>query len=60
MSYRITLSIPQPLAARIEERRGDESVQDYALAAIRVAMYGSSAGRRYAPRSRGCMPPYAH
>jgi hypothetical protein len=42
MSVRITLSIPEPLAARIEERRGDQSLQDYVLAALRAAVYGSS------------------
>jgi len=43
MSLRITLSIPQALAARIAERRGDQSVQEYALSALRAAVYGSSA-----------------
>ena len=43
MSVRITLSIPAPLAERIEERRGDVSLQDYALAALRAAVYGSDA-----------------
>ena len=43
MSLRITLSIPEALAERIEERRGDASVQDYVLAALRAAVYGSSA-----------------
>jgi hypothetical protein len=43
MSQRITLSIPEPLAARIEEHRGDQSLQDYALAALRAAVYGSTA-----------------
>jgi hypothetical protein len=42
MSLRITLSIPTPLAERIEERRGDESVQEYVLAALRTAIHGSS------------------
>ena len=43
MSLRITLSIPTPLAERIEERRGDETVQEYVLAALRAAVHGSSA-----------------
>jgi glutamine synthetase len=43
MSVRITLSIPDPLAARIEERRGDQNVQDYVLAALRAAVHGSDA-----------------
>ena len=43
MSLRITLSIPEPLAERIEERRGDQTVQDYVLAAIRAAVHGSTA-----------------
>ena len=43
MSLRITLSIPTPLAERIEERRGDESVQEYVLAALRATVHGSSA-----------------
>ena len=42
MSLRITLSIPVPLAERIEERRGDESVQEYVLSALRAAVHGSS------------------
>jgi hypothetical protein len=42
MSVRITLSIPEALAARIEERRGDASLQDYVLATLRAAVYGSS------------------
>jgi hypothetical protein len=42
MSTRILLSIPSALAERIEERRGDQSMQDYALAALRAAVYGSS------------------
>ena len=43
MSVRITLSIPEALAERIEERRGDQSLQDYVLAALRAAVYGSTA-----------------
>jgi tRNA(Ile2) C34 agmatinyltransferase TiaS len=43
MSIRITLSIPDPLAARIEERRGDQNLQDYVLAALRAAVHGSDA-----------------
>jgi hypothetical protein len=43
MSVRITLSIPEALAERIEERRGDASVQDYVLAALRAAVHGSDA-----------------
>jgi hypothetical protein len=30
------------MSVRIEERRGDQSLQDYVLAAIRAAVYGSS------------------
>ncbi len=43
MSVRITLSIPDALAERIEEQRGDQSLQDYALAALRAAVFGSDA-----------------
>ena len=43
MSIRITLSIPGALAARIEEKRGDVSLQDYVLAALRAAVHGSDA-----------------
>ena len=43
MSLRITLSIPSALAERVEEHRGDQTVQDYVLAAIRAAVYGSTA-----------------
>ena len=43
MSVRITLSIPEALAARIEERRGDQNLQDYVLAALRAAVHGSDA-----------------
>jgi hypothetical protein len=43
MSLRITLSIPTALAERIEERRGDASVQDYVLSALRAAVHGSTA-----------------
>lgn len=43
MSVRITLSIPHPLAERIEEQRGDQSLQDFALAALRAAVFGSDA-----------------
>lgn len=43
MSLRITLSIPTPLAERIEEHRADESVQEYVLSALRAAVHGSNA-----------------
>jgi hypothetical protein len=43
MSLRITLSIPTALAERIEEHRGDASVQEYVLSALRAAVHGSSA-----------------
>ena len=43
MSVRITLSIPDALAERIEEQRGDQSLQDFALAALRAAVFGSDA-----------------
>ena len=42
MSQRITLSIPTALAERIQERRGDQSVQEYVLSALRAAVHGSS------------------
>jgi hypothetical protein len=43
MSTRILLSIPSALAERIEERRGDQSLQEYVLSALRAAVHGSSA-----------------
>ena len=41
MSHVIKLSIPDELAGRIEEQRGDRTVQEFTLAALRSAVYGS-------------------
>ena len=42
MSTPVRIYIPDALADRIEEKRGDQSVQEYTLAALRSAVHGSA------------------
>ena len=41
MSTPVRIYIPDELAARIEQKRGDQSLQEYTLAALRSAVHGS-------------------
>jgi hypothetical protein len=41
MSQRLTIYIPNELAVRIEQQRGDQSQQEFTLAALRSAVHGS-------------------
>lgn len=37
----VRISLPEPLAARIDAQRGEDDVQDFILAALRDKVYGS-------------------
>jgi hypothetical protein len=41
MSQIVKLTIPDELARRVEEKRGDQTMQEYILAALRSAVHGS-------------------
>jgi hypothetical protein len=41
MSKTVRIYIPDELADRIDQQRGDQSVQEYTLAALRSAVHGS-------------------